>query len=305
MDTNVLRWFQLVADGATVTEVSELEWTSQPGISRALARLSDEVGAPLLRREGRTLRLTHAGATFKHHVDAMLHQLDDGLAEVAQLMDPESGLVTLVFPHSLGEWLAPGLAAGFLKEHPDVQLDLSARHDETIPATGMGSEVDLELTTLRPRGRAHHWRGLLREPIRLLLPEGHPLAAVGDPVPIARLGGERLVAMRQTSQLRAVTDSLLSRRGVEPEVGLVADDLPTLYGYVAAGLGLALAPGRSVPGVRLQSLAEDDAFREIGLSWAAGRRMLPSAALFRDHILALAKSRQLPRPREHVMKSIP
>ena len=296
MDTNVLRWFQLVADGATVTEVSELEWTSQPGISRALARLSDEVGAPLLRREGRTLRLTHAGATFKHHVDAMLHQLDDGLAEVAQLMDPESGLVTLVFPHSLGEWLAPGLAAGFLKEHPDVQLDLSARHDETIPATGMGSEVDLELTTLRPRGRAHHWRGLLREPIRLLLPEGHPLVAVEDPVPIARLGGERLVAMRQTSQLRALTDSLLSRRGVETEAGLVADDLPTLYGYVAAGLGLALAPGRSVPGVRLQSLAEDDAFREIGLSWAAGRRMLPSAALFRDHILALAKSRQLPRP---------
>ena len=76
MDTNVLRWFQLVADGATVTEVSELEWTSQPGVSRALTRLSDEVGALSSRREGRTLRLTHAGATFKHHVDAMLHQLD-------------------------------------------------------------------------------------------------------------------------------------------------------------------------------------------------------------------------------------
>ena len=308
MDTNVLRWFQLVADGATVTEVSELEWTSQPGISRALARLSDEVGAPLLRREGRVLRLTHAGAMFKHHVDAMLHQLDDGLAEVAQLMDPESGLVTVAFPHSLGEWLVPRIAAGFLKKHPDVQLDLSARHDETVPATGTGSEVDLELTTLRPHGRAHHWRGLLREPIRLLLPEGHPLAATEDPVPIARLGGERLVAMRQTSQLRAVTDSLLSRRGVETEAGLVADDLPTLYGYVAAGLGVALAPGRSVAGVRLQALAEDDAFREIGLSWAASRRMLPSATLFRDHILGLAKSRRLPRPpgtfdEEHPLKS--
>jgi len=155
MDTNVLRWFQLVADGATVTEVSELEWTSQPGVSRALTRLSDEVGAPLLRREGRTLRLTHAGATFKHHVDAMLHQLDDGLAAVAQLMDPESGMVTVAFPSSLGSWLMPELAAGFLKKHPDVQLDLSARQDETIPATGTGSEVDLELTTLRPPSRAH------------------------------------------------------------------------------------------------------------------------------------------------------
>ena len=298
MDTNVLRWFQLVADGATVTEVSELEWTSQPGVSRALARLSEEVGAPLLRREGRVLRLTRAGATFKHHVDAMLHQLDDGLAEVAQLMDPESGVVTVAFPHSLGEWLAPGIAADFLKKHPDVQLELSARHDETTPATGTGSEIDLELTTLRPHGRAHHWRGLLREPLRLLLPEGHPLATDTAPIPLTRLGGERLITMRRTSQLWVITDSLLSRHGIEPTAGLVADDLPTLYGYVAAGLGVALAPGRLRAGVRLQRLAEDDAFREIGLSWATGRRLLPSATLLRDHILGLAKSRRLPRPPE-------
>ena len=296
MDTNVLRWFQLVADGATVTEVSELEWTSQPGVSRALARLSEEVGAPLLRREGRILRLTRAGATFKRHVDAVLHQLDDGLAEVAQLMDPESGVVAVAFPHSLGEWLMPGIVADFLKKHPDVQLDLSARHDETIPATGTGSEIDLELTTLRPHGRAHHWRGLLREPLRLLLPEGHPLAACTAPVPLARLGGECLITMRRTSQLWVVTDSLLSRHGIEPTAGLVADDLPTLYGYVAAGLGVALAPGRLRAGVRLQRLAEDDAFREIGLSWSTGRRLLPSATLLRDHILGLAKSRRLPHP---------
>ena len=296
MDTNVLRWFQLVADGATVTEVSELEWTSQPGVSRALARLSEEVGAPLLRREGRILRLTRAGATFKRHVDAVLHQLDDGLAEVAQLMDPESGVVAVAFPHSLGEWLMPGIVADFLKKHPDVQLDLSARHDETVPATGTGSEIDLELTTLRPHGRAHHWRGLLREPLRLLLPEGHPLAACTAPVPLARIGGECLITMRRTSQLWVVTDSLLSRHGIEPTAGLVADDLPTLYGYVAAGLGVALAPGRLRAGVRLQRLAEDDAFREIGLSWSTGRRLLPSATLLRDHILGLAKSRRLPHP---------
>ena len=296
MDTNVLRWFQLVADGATVTEVSELEWTSQPGVSRALTRLSEEVGAPLLRREGRVLRLTRAGATFKRHVDAVLHQLDDGLAEVAQLMDPESGVVAVAFPHSLGEWLMPGIVADFLKKHPDVQLDLSARHDETVPATGTGSEIDLELTTLRPHGRAHHWRGLLREPLRLLLPEGHPLAACTAPVPLARIGGECLITMRRTSQLWVVTDSLLSRHGIEPTAGLVADDLPTLYGYVAAGLGVALAPGRLRAGVRLQRLAEDDAFREIGLSWSTGRRLLPSATLLRDHILGLAKSRRLPHP---------
>ena len=61
MDTDALRWFQLVADGYTVTEVSEVFGVSQPGVSRALARLEQEVGTPLLRRSGRVLRMTHAG----------------------------------------------------------------------------------------------------------------------------------------------------------------------------------------------------------------------------------------------------
>ena len=70
MDTDALRWFQQVADGTTVTEVSELEPVTQPGVSRALARLEAQVGTPLLRKCGGILRMSHAGATFKRHVDA-------------------------------------------------------------------------------------------------------------------------------------------------------------------------------------------------------------------------------------------
>ena len=80
VDTDAVRWFQQVADGMTVTEVSELERVTQSGVSRALTRLQLEVGTPLLRRSGRTLRMTHAGSAFKRHVDAMLFQLDDGPA---------------------------------------------------------------------------------------------------------------------------------------------------------------------------------------------------------------------------------
>ena len=61
MDTDTLRWFQQVADGATVTEISDLSAVTQPGVSRALQRLEAQVGTPLLRRSGRTLHMTHAG----------------------------------------------------------------------------------------------------------------------------------------------------------------------------------------------------------------------------------------------------
>ena len=72
---DALRWFQQVADGVTVTEVSQIEGVSQPGVSRALARLDAELGTPLLHRSGRTLRMTYAGSAFKRHVDALLHHL--------------------------------------------------------------------------------------------------------------------------------------------------------------------------------------------------------------------------------------
>ena len=55
MDTDALRWLQQVADGTTLTEVSELEAVTQSGVSRALARLEAQIGTPLLRRSGRTL----------------------------------------------------------------------------------------------------------------------------------------------------------------------------------------------------------------------------------------------------------
>lgn len=118
MDTDALRWFQLVADGYTVTEVSDVFGVSQSGVSRALARLEGDVGTPLLRRSGRVLRMTLAGVAFKRHVDDVVNHLDDGLAAVTELVDPESGTVSLAFPLSLGSWLVPRLVQGFAREHP-------------------------------------------------------------------------------------------------------------------------------------------------------------------------------------------
>src|SRR6266851_8311888 len=121
METDSLRWFQQVADGVTVTEVSDLAAVTQPGVSRALARLEAEVGTPLLRRSGRILRMTHAGVVFKRHVDALLHQLDDGIAAVSQLIEPDTGTVALAFQQPLGTWLVPDFVRGFRAAHPGVR----------------------------------------------------------------------------------------------------------------------------------------------------------------------------------------
>src|ERR1700683_5178703 len=151
MDTDTLRWFQQVADGVTVTEISDLSAVTQPGVSRALQRLEAQVGTPLLRRSGRTLHMTHAGSVFKHHVDALLHQLDDGIAAVSQLIEPDTGTVALAFQQSLGTWLVPDLVRSFRNAYPQVTFQLTQVRDEVHSAALDGGLADLEIGTRRAR----------------------------------------------------------------------------------------------------------------------------------------------------------
>ena len=299
MDTQTLRWFQLVADGMTLTDVSATEHTTQPGISRALARLEAEVGTALLRRSGRTLRMTHAGVAFKRHVDALMHELDDGLAAVQQLVDPETGTVTLSFQPSLGSWLVPDLIAGFRADHPDVRFDLRPKRDELVSTVGARGEVDLELSTSRPADPALGWRRLARQPLLLAVPSGHPLSGLAG-ASLADVADDPFITIRPSSLLRRQSDDLWARAGAPPRVAVECDDTVTMSGFVAAGLGVAIVPASpgAVPestAARLRHLAiaDAEAVRDIGVTWSRERRLLPAAELFRGYVLDRAAGGRL------------
>jgi LysR family transcriptional activator of glutamate synthase operon len=303
VDTEALRWLQQVADGTTVTEVSELEPVTQSGVSRALARLEAQIGTPLLRRSGRTLRMTHAGAVFKPHLDALLHHLDDGIAAVNQLIDPDTGTVALAFQPSLGTWLVPDLARSFRAAHPGIRFRLTQVRDEHDSAALDGGHADLELGTRRfqsPQDAGVHTRLIALEPLRLALPREHPLA--GRPrLRLADVAGEPFISLRPASALRRLTDELCERAGFRPDVVFEGDDLSNVRGFVAADLGVAIVPApragspEAVPGpVTYLEIADPGAVREIYLTWSAERRLLPATDLFRRHVIRRAATGRLP-----------
>jgi LysR family transcriptional regulator, transcription activator of glutamate synthase operon len=302
MDTDALRWFQQVADGATVTEVSELEGVTQSGVSRALQRLEQQAGTPLLRRSGRILRMTQAGAVFKRHVDTLLHQLDDGIAAVHELTEPDTGTIVLAFQQSLGTWLVPELIASFRAAHPRVRFRLTQIHDEPDTAPLDHGRADLEIGTRRPPDPALSTRRLAVEPLRLAMPGRHPLAQRPD-AGLPDAAGEPFVCVRAGRALRALGDELCERAGFRPDVVFEGEDLTTVRGLVGAGLGLAIVPApragtpESAPGpVAYRPIADPRAERDICLSWAAGRRLLQAAELFRQHAIRQATRGRFPAP---------
>jgi LysR family transcriptional activator of glutamate synthase operon len=291
MDTDALRWFQQVADGVTVTEVADIYRVSQPGVSRALARLEEEVGTPLLHKTGRVLRPTHAGSVFKRHVDSALHGLDDGLAAVSELVDPTTGTVVVAFQLSLGTWLVPGVIAQFRREYPRVRFELEQSHDALGSSLLTGGRIDLEFTAQRPRDPAVQWKRLFSQPLLLAVPPEHRLAGRTE-ISLAEVADDEFVMLRPGWELRTLSDNLCAASGFSPRVAFECDDLQVARGFVASGLGIAVVPAMATethaggPGAeRLVRLANEGAYRDVGLAWSESRRLLPSAELFRQHIL--------------------
>jgi LysR family transcriptional regulator, transcription activator of glutamate synthase operon len=311
MDTDVLRWFQLVAEGVTVTEVSEVEMVTQSGVSRALARLEAQVGTPLLERSGRTLRLTRTGEVFKPHVDRLLAELRGGLDAVAQFVSPETGTVAVAFQQSLGSWLVPDLLGSFRAAHPGVGFRLTNARDELHGLPLDGGAADLEIGTrrfrtgpaaTRPGDLAVQTQRIGNEPLRLALPATHPLAVrpgeagrAGDDRPgirLAEAAREPFIALRTTSALRQLGDDLCMAAGFRPKVVFEGDDLSNVRGLVTAGLGVAIVPapraGSPIAGpgpVLYLPILDNGADRDIYLTWPADKPLLPAADLFRRHVI--------------------
>jgi LysR family transcriptional activator of glutamate synthase operon len=305
VDTDVLRWFKKVAEGATVTEVSDLEEVTQSGVSRALARLEEQVGTPLLRRSGRRLRLTQAGEVFKPYVDALLHQLDDGVTAVSQFISPETGTVRLAFQQSLGVWLLPDLVRSFRARHPAVGFHLTQVTDQLPVGPLAGGGADLEISTrVFPAGHPEpvRTRRIVVDPLGLAVPGDHRLA--GQPgVRLADVAAEPFISLRPASALRRLTEELCARAGFRPRIVFEGDDLSSVWGFVAAGLGVAVvptprasSPGGVIGPVRYVEIGDSGAERVINLSWPAGRPLLPAAELFREHVISQVRAGLVPAP---------
>jgi DNA-binding transcriptional LysR family regulator len=293
MDLQVLRSFQAVAEGTTVTDAAADAGITQPALSRALNRLEDEIGAALFQRVGRVLRLTPAGRVFKEHVDVVLDGYDRGRRAVAERVDPDAGVVSLAFLHTLGTWLVPRLVTDFRQAFPRAQFEL--RQDGEIGLTRhlLDATADLIITGSEPGHPLITWRRLLVEPLRLAVPAGHRLAGHRR-VRLSEAAEERFILLKAGYGLRHLTEGLCREAGFTPLVGFEGEEVETLRGLVAAGLGVSLIPSSpevtATPDAPIRYLEITDVrgARDIGIAWLNSRGVPPIARRFLDHALESA-----------------
>ena len=292
MDIDELRWFEAVAAEPNLTRTAARLHISQPALSRSLQRLETTLGVELFDRVGRSLALNENGRLFADHIRRALEEFDAGRAAVRRASSPDTGVIRLAFLHTLGTWLVPELIRAYRARFEDVVFRLRQAPAGAMIEDLLAGRHDLVLTSPAPNDDRLRWRALFQEPLRLAVPPGHRLARRRR-VGLADVADEPFVVLKPEYGLRAITDQLCARVGFVPPVAFEGDDVETLRGLVAAGLGVALLPhrGATTAATPMIAVADRGCVRTICLAWHGERYRSPAVRAFarfvEDHDRAL------------------
>ncbi|HEX5115794.1 MAG TPA: LysR family transcriptional regulator [Pseudonocardiaceae bacterium] len=275
-----------VAVEGHLTRAAQRIGVPQPTASRWLTELADQVGAPLIVRDGRGIRCSRLGAELAAGAGVALAALEATCRQVVAQADPERGQVALAFLHTMGEQRVPALLGRFRAGHPGVRFTLRQGGHEDVLEWLRTGEVDLALTSPLPDTPGFATARVAEQDLVVTVPAGHRLAGRRR-VRLSELAGEQFVGLKRRYGLRGITDEMCAAAGFVPVLAFEGDEADTLRGLVAAGLGVAILPTAEHPladGV-VELSVSPRATRVIGLVWTADRALPPAAATFRDFAL--------------------
>lgn len=235
----------VVDNGLNITAASERLFTSQPGISKQLRRLEDEVGVQIFSRKGKALvGVTPAGETIVEYARRILRDVDNIRSVGKELMAEQEGTLSIATTNTQARYVLPDVIGRFREQYPNVALELHQGTSEQIADLVGEGRVDFAIVT----GSQSLFPELNKLPCyrwdRIVLTrKDHALASLDGGLTLATLAEHPLVtyvfsATRKSSFLRAFESA-----GLEPNVVFTAWDADVIKTYVRMGMGVGiLAP---------------------------------------------------------------
>jgi LysR family hca operon transcriptional activator len=243
MELRHLRYFVAVADAGNLTVAAQrMLHTSQPSLSRQIRDLENEVGAQLLTRRARGIELTPAGRAFLDQARAVLSQVEAAAVAARLVAHPSKPCFTMGFltGHEL-TWMPEALQI-LRDELPNIDVMISSQYSPLL-ADGL-SKGKIDAAFLRRERGAPDlaFRLLVKEPLVVVLPGNHRLAALKDISP-KDLMGETFVIVSQTAPvLRGVIENYLKRSGIKITPAHEADHVTMGISLIMSTRGVGLLP---------------------------------------------------------------
>jgi LysR family transcriptional regulator, cys regulon transcriptional activator len=270
---------ETVRRGFNLTEVAASLHTSQPGVSRQIRELEDELGIEIFVRAGKRLTgLTAPGATVLPIVERLLVEADNLRRAGDDFAAQGRGTLTIAATHSQARYALPHAVRDFSATHPNVQLRLHQGSPQQVAQLLLAGEADIGVAT----EALAQYEDLVALPCYawshcIVVPVGHELAeshARGEPVTLARLAAFPIITYEPGYTGRSHIDEAFARQGLRLDLVLSAMDADVIKTYVELGMGVGL----------IAAMAFDDS-RDLGL------RAIDARHLFATNMTRLALRR--------------
>ncbi|MCX4745720.1 LysR family transcriptional regulator [Kitasatospora sp. NBC_01287] len=288
-DVRQLQVLAEVARTGTYTAAADALGYSQPAVSYQMRTLERTVGAALVTRSGRGVRLTQVGLALARHAETVLAALRTAQDEVGALTAGGGGQVRLAAMQSGCVALVPAALGALRRSHPELEVVVTQTECPDSHRLVLAGEVELAMMCDHELDRTDG-PGLLPDPrlLRLplltdrrcvLLPADHPLAAAPT-VALGELAGERWVLESGRERFLAACQEA----GFVPKVAATSDDQLTIHCLVANRIGVAIMNELGVgahtdPRVVARPLRGWPTRRIFALLWPDMVRVAPVAAL--------------------------
>ncbi|MEH6388354.1 MULTISPECIES: HTH-type transcriptional regulator CysB [Pseudomonas] len=230
-----------------VSATAQSLYTSQPGISKQIRLLEDELGVEVFSRSGKHLtRVTPAGERIIATAGEILRKCDS-IKQIAQEFSNErKGTLTLATTHTQARYALPPVISGFIKRYPDVALHMNQGTPVQICEMTVNGTADfaiateaLELFSDMVMMPCYRWNRCV------IVPKGHPLADIGE-LTLEALAEYPLVTYVFGFTGRSKLDEAFSNKGLEAKVIFTAADADVIKTYVRLGLGVGILAGMAV-----------------------------------------------------------
>lgn len=241
----------IVDNGLNVSDAAEALYTSQPGISKQIRQLEDELGLRVFVRQGKRLaRLTPAGEVVVATARRALREIGNLKRVADEFRREDAGVLGIATTHTQARYVLPPVLSKFASRFPKVRLVLHQGNPIQVAEQTRAGEVDVGIATEALGDYpdivalpCYRWnRGVL-------VPKGHPLAAT-RPLTLEALAKHPIVTYDFSFTGRSAINAAFAAKGLEPNVVLTALDSDVIKTYVELGMGVGIVAQMAFDGTK-------------------------------------------------------
>ena len=234
--------------GFNLTEVANVLFTSQPGVSRQIRELEEELGVEIFERNGKRLTgLTDPGKGVLHIIERLLLEAENLRQASQEYAGEQTGTLSIATTHTQARYVLPQVVQGFRTAFPQVRIALQQSAPEHIAEWVMSGKADVGIAT---EGLSQ-FKDLVSFPCYtcshvVVVQQGHPLLSLGRALTLDDLAAHALITYDVGFTGRGHIDQAFRSAGLDTDIVLTAMDSDVIQQYVALGLGVGIVASMAI-----------------------------------------------------------